>query len=429
MAELIQSNRSRYFREAGRYIPGGVNSPVRAFHGVGGDPVIIRRAEGAWLYGTDDKRYLDMINSWGPMILGHAFPEVVEAVREQAGRSFSFGTPTELELEMARLIVDGIPWIERIRMVNSGTEACMTAIRLARAYTGRSYFIKCRGCYHGHADPFLVEAGSGALTHGHPSSPGIPDASTRYTLIADFNAIEGIRQLFDEYPESIAGVILEPVAGNMGCIPPEPDYLQNVQRICRENGALFIVDEVMTGFRLGWNGACGLYQLDPDLVCYGKIIGGGLPVGACAGKAHIMDLLAPSGPVYQAGTLSGNPLAMTAGLTTLLHLKSHPLLYSRLEELGNQLEHGLVSLFNELSIPAQVNRAGSMISLFFTDQKVTDLTSALSGDLALFRRFFHHLLQSGIHLPPSAYESWFISQAFQEEHISFLLEACDASMR
>lgn len=425
MADLIQSNRARYFQEAGRYIPGGVNSPVRAFHGVGGDPIVIRHAEGAWLYDTEGRRYLDMINSWGPMILGHAYPAVVEAVRVQAGLSFSYGTPTELELEMARLLVEGIPWIDRIRMVNSGTEACMSAIRLARAYTSRNFFIKCRGCYHGHADPFLVEAGSGALTQGQPSSPGIPDATTRYTLVAEYNDIEGMRQLFTQYPESIAGVILEPVAGNMGCIPPEAGYLQNVQDLCRENGALFIVDEVMTGFRLGWEGACGLYHLDPDLVCYGKIIGGGLPVGAFAGKSPIMDLLAPGGPVYQAGTLSGNPLAMTAGLATLHHLKSNPLLYTRLEHLGRQLEQGLIGIFSRHSIPVQVNRVGSMISLFFTDSKVTNLTSALSSDLPTFRRFFHHLLEAGVHLPPSAYESWFISQALAQDHMAYLLDACE----
>lgn len=423
MAIVTSSKRSRYFAESSRYLPGGVNSPVRAFQGVGGDPVVVHRAEGAWLYDQDENGYMDLINSWGPMILGHAHPDVVEAVRTQAGKSFSYGTPTELELELAKLVVDGIPWIERIRMVNSGTEACMTAIRLARAHTGHPYFIKCRGCYHGHADPFLVEAGSGALTLGHPSSPGIPEETTRYTLVADYNDLQSMERWFEEFPESIAGVILEPVSGNMGCVPPHSSYLQAVQELCRTHGALFILDEVMTGFRLSWQGAANIYHLDPDLVCYGKIIGGGLPVGACAGKAHIMDLLAPAGPVYQAGTLSGNPLAMTAGLTTLRLLQLQPEIYDHLEQVGRTLETELLKRFAEKGQDVQVNRVGSMISLFFTDRPVGDLSSALTSDRQSFSRFFHHLLAAGIHLPPSAFESWFISRAIDESHIDQFLEA------
>jgi glutamate-1-semialdehyde 2,1-aminomutase len=417
-------NRSQQlFERAQRRIPGGVNSPVRAFRGVGGTPVFIRKAEGAYLYDEDGNRYLDLINSWGPMILGHAHPEVVRAVREQLPRSFSFGAPTEAEVQIAELITTGIEPVEVVRFVSSGTEACMSAVRLARGYTQRPYIVKFRGCYHGHADTFLVEAGSGALTQGKPSSEGIPADFTQYTLLADFNDPDSVKRLFQKYPERIAAVIVESVAGNMGCIPPEEGFLPFLQSLCQREGTLFLLDEVMTGFRLAWGGATALFGLDPDLVCYGKIIGGGMPVGAFGGRRKILEHLAPLGGVYQAGTLSGNPVAVSAGLATLKILQNDPSIYQKLETKTRWLAAELRALFQKKGVPSTVHQCGSMLSVFFSGEKIIDLDSAKTTDAALFARYFHHMLAAGVYLPPSNFESWFVSDALTNEDLERVVEA------
>lgn len=412
------SNRSKHlFTEAKKHIPGGVNSPVRAFRAVGGDPIFIKKAKGAFLYDEDGNRYLDLINSWGPMILGHAQPEVVKAVKKQLSKSFSFGAPTEAEVKIAELITSTIKPVEMIRFVSSGTEACMSAIRLARGYTKRNYIIKFRGCYHGHADAFLVEAGSGAMTQGKPSSEGIPEDFTKYTLVADFNNLESVEALFSKFKNQIAALIIEPIAGNMGCIPPNEGFLKALENLCKKEGSCFVLDEVMTGFRLAWGGAAEVYNLNPDIICYGKIIGGGMPVGAFGGKKEIFECLSPLGGVYQAGTLSGNPVAMTAGYKTLEILRNDLSIYDRLEAKTHSLAVALQSIFDKKGKGFTVNQIGSMISCFFSDEKIQDYASAKTTDTRLFADYFQKMLAAGIYLPPSNFESWFISDSLTEKHI------------
>lgn len=422
----MYSSSKAIFERAQNSIPGGVNSPVRAFKSVGGTPVFIKRAAGAYLFDEDDHAYLDLINSWGPMIMGHVYQPVVEALEAKIRDSTSFGTPTVLEVEMAELICLMVPGAEKVRMVNSGTEACMSALRLARGFTGRNKFIKFEGCYHGHADPFLVKAGSGVATLGLQQVPGVTQAVEEDTLVCDYNDLESVRTAFAEYPEQIAAVFVEPVAGNMGCVPPQDGFLQGLREICTEDGALLVFDEVMTGFRLAPGGAQEYYRVDADLMTFGKIIGGGLPVGAVAGKRKIMDYLAPEGPVYQAGTLSGNPLAMTAGFTLLKILHSSPQIYNSLEDKGSYLQNGLAQIFSETGIPARINRVGSMVSIFFTDQAVIDWHTAASNDTAFYAKFFHGMLAKGIYLPPSAFETYFISEAMEVNHLDYVLDTVRA---
>lgn len=416
---------SALFQEAQNYIPGGVNSPVRAFKSVGGTPVFIKKAQGAYLYDEDGNEYVDYINSWGPMILGHTHPMVLEAVTLQLEKGFSFGTPTELETEIAKLIVENVPNIDKVRMVNSGTEACMSAIRLARGFTGKDKIIKFEGCYHGHSDSFLIKAGSGAATFGNPNSPGVTQGTAKDTLLARYNDFESVKKLFENNSGEIAAVIIEPVAGNMGCIVPEENFLQNLRKICDENNALLIFDEVMTGFRLSFGGAQQRLNVNADLVCFGKIIGGGFPVGAFAGRSEIMDQLAPLGPVYQAGTLSGNPIAMRAGLTTLSIIKEHPNLYDKIDETTKILHEEISSLFSEKGIEHSVNRLGSMISFFFGENKVQNFDEAQKANHSMFNQFFHHMLKQGIYLAPSGYETWFVSDSIENEEIDKTLTAVE----
>ena len=420
----MKTNLSKqYFERAQSSIPGGVNSPVRAFRSVGGTPLFIRSAHGQYLVDEDGNQYVDYINSWGPMIMGHAYPPVLQALQEQMQNSLSFGAPTLLEVEMAELIRQMVPSVEMIRMVNSGTEACMSAIRLARGYTGRNKFIKFEGCYHGHADAFLVNAGSGVATLGIQSVPGVTAGAAVDTLSAPYNDLEFVENMVRQHAADIAAIILEPVAGNMGCVPPVPGFLQGLRNICDREGIVLIFDEVMTGFRLAAGGAQEKYGIEADLVTYGKVIGGGLPVGAYGGRKEIMEMVAPVGKVYQAGTLSGNPLAMRAGFTLLSMLHATPAIYQNLESVGAKLEQGLFHCFREKSIPVCINRVGSMISLHFSDQKVTNFNSASAARNDLFNRYFHHCLGRGIYLPPSAFESWFLCHALQQADIDLTLEA------
>lgn len=408
---------STLFKEAQQVIPGGVNSPVRAFKSVGGTPIFVEKAKGAYLYDVDGNSYLDYISSWGPMILGHAFAPVIETVKERADRGTSFGIPTELETEIARLALQMIPNMDKIRFVNSGTEACMSAVRLARGATQREKIIKFKGCYHGHSDAFLIQAGSGAVTFGSPSSPGVTAGTAKDTLLADYNNLTEVEQLFQEYPEEIAAIIVEPVAGNMGCIPPAEGFLEGLRALCDQYTSLLIFDEVMTGFRLAKGGAQELLGVKADIVTYGKVLGGGLPVGAFAAKKGIMKYLAPEGPVYQAGTLSGNPLAMAAGLAMLQALDADPQIYTRLAEKTERLELGLNTVLENKGIPYQINRLGSMISLHFTEQPVIDFETAAKGDNERFNSYFHGMLNEGIYLPPSAFESYFLNDALSLEDI------------
>ena len=408
---------STLFKEAQQVIPGGVNSPVRAFKSVGGTPIFVEKAKGAYLYDVDGNSYLDYISSWGPMILGHAFAPVIETVKERADRGTSFGIPTELETEIARLALQMIPNMDKIRFVNSGTEACMSAVRLARGATQREKIIKFKGCYHGHSDAFLIQAGSGAVTFGSPSSPGVTAGTAKDTLLADYNNLTEVEQLFQEYPEEIAAIIVEPVAGNMGCIPPAEGFLEGLRALCDQYTSLLIFDEVMTGFRLAKGGAQELLGVKADIVTYGKVLGGGLPVGAFAAKKEIMKYLAPEGPVYQAGTLSGNPLAMAAGLAMLQALDADPQIYTRLAEKTERLELGLNTVLENKGIPYQINRLGSMISLHFTEQPVIDFETAAKGDNERFNSYFHRMLNEGIYLPPSAFESYFLNDALSLEDI------------
>ena len=411
------------FVRAQRSIPGGVNSPVRAFKGVGGEPVFVARAEGARIYDVDGRAYIDYVGSWGPMILGHTHPAVVEAVREAAGRGLSFGAPTEIEIEMAERVCELVPSVERVRMVNSGTEATMSAIRLARGFTGRDAIVKFEGCYHGHGDSLLVKAGSGALTLGVPSSPGVPADLARHTLTLPYNDLEAVRTTFAEAGDRIACIIVEPVAGNMNCIPPVPGFLEGLREVCDATGALLIFDEVMTGFRVALGGAQARYGVMPDLTTLGKVIGGGMPVGAFGGRREVMEMLAPVGPVYQAGTLSGNPLAMAAGLKTL-ELISTPGFFEALERRTAQLVDGVLEAAHEAGVPMTANRVGAMFGLFFTEAAaVTNFEEATACDLDAFRRFFHGMLEQGVYLAPSAYEAGFVSAAHGAEEIAATVEA------
>jgi len=419
----LRSEKSRRaMEEARRWIPGGVNSPVRAFGGVGGEPPFISRAAGARVMDVDGNEYVDLVGSWGPMILGHAHPAVVEAVQAAAARGTSYGAPTELETELARTVVSRLPGVERVRFVNSGTEATMSALRLARAATGRDKFVKFEGCYHGHGDAFLVQAGSGALTLGVPTSPGVPGPVVADTLLASYNDLASVEALFAAHPEGIAAVIVEPVAGNVGCIPPEPGFLEGLQDLCRKHGALLILDEVMTGFRVARGGARERFGVPGDLVTLGKIIGGGLPVGAYAGPAAIMDQVAPAGPVYQAGTLSGNPLAMAAGLATLRTLGEAGN-YDRLEALGARLEAGMQEAVGRHSGKLAFQRVGSMFCLYFRSGPVRNYQDALQSDTKAFARYFHGMLRRGIYLAPSQFEAGFLSLAHTEDDVDRILEA------
>ena len=419
------SRSSALFQQAKKYIPGGVNSPVRAFKAVGGDPVFIESAKGAYLYDADGNQLIDYIASWGPMILGHAHDDVLEPMIQRAQKGTSFGTPTQLETRIAELAVNMVPHIDQIRFVNSGTEACMSAVRLARGFTGREKLIKFSGCYHGHSDAFLIQAGSGALTFGSPNSPGVTQGTAKDTLLARFNDLDSVQQLVDQNPDQIAAIIIEPVAGNMGCILPQNGFLEGLRRICDNTGILLIFDEVMTGFRLARGGAQERLGIRADITTFGKVIGGGLPVGAFAARQEIMNYLAPVGPVYQAGTLSGNPLAMSAGLATLSILNDHPEVYSSLDEKTAYLHRGLESHFSRHQIPYQINRLGSMISVHFSDEPVVDFESsaqAAAGDS--FSRFFRGMLDRGIYLPPSAFESWFLNNALSYEDLDKTIQAC-----
>lgn len=417
---------SALFQDAQKYLPGGVNSPVRAFKGVGGTPIFIERAKGAYMYDADGHSYIDYINSWGPMIVGHAHPKVTEAIISQVEKGTSYGTPTELESEIAKLVVESVPGIDMVRFVNSGTEACMSAIRLARGFTKRDKIIKFAGCYHGHSDSFLIQAGSGAATFGEPNSPGVTQGTAKDTLLANFNDLENVKSLFENNPGEIAALILEPVAGNMGCIPPQEGFLEGLRELCTAHGALLIFDEVMTGFRLSIGGAQELFEITADIVTFGKVIGGGLPVGAFAGRREIMEHLAPIGPVYQAGTLSGNPLAMRAGLTTLQLLKQNPNCFEEVENTTLEIAEGVHNVFTKNSIEHSINVIGSMFSVFFTDVEVTDFETAKTANNPTFNRFYHHMLENGIYLPPSSFETWFISLAIQSEEIDKTLSAIDS---
>jgi glutamate-1-semialdehyde 2,1-aminomutase len=411
------------FERAQNSIPGGVNSPVRAFKSVGGTPVFMKSAKGAYMYDADDKQYIDYINSWGPMILGHAYEPVVKAIQDKAIGSTSFGAPTELEIEMAELIISMVPNVDLVRMVSSGTEACMSAIRLARGYTGRNKIIKFEGCYHGHADSFLVKAGSGVATFNIQTVPGVPSGVYSDTLNAPYNNLDAVQQLVNDHRGEIAAIIIEPVAGNMGCIVPRKGFLQGLRSICDKEGIVFIMDEVMTGFRLAAGGAQERLGVAADLVTYGKVIGGGMPVGAFGGKREIMQQIAPLGNVYQAGTLSGNPIAMIAGYTMLKTLRDDPSVYSDIDEKTEYLHNGLDAMLKNSDIPYVINRLGSMISVHFSEKPVIDFASATAADNALFNRYFHAMLDAGIYLPPSAFETWFISHALTKEDIDKTIEA------
>lgn len=417
---------SALFEDAQKYLPGGVNSPVRAFKGVGGTPIFVEKAKGAYLYDADGHSYIDYINSWGPMILGHAHPKVTEAIISQVEKGTSYGTPTELETEIAKLVIESVPGAELVRFVNSGTEACMSAIRLARGFTSRDKIIKFAGCYHGHSDSFLIQAGSGAATFGAPNSPGVTQGTAKDTLLARFNDLEDVKNLFESNQGQIAALILEPVAGNMGCIPPQDGFLEGLRSLCTAHGALLIFDEVMTGFRLAMGGAQELFEITADIVTYGKVIGGGMPVGAFAARREIMEYLAPIGPVYQAGTLSGNPVAMRAGLTTLEILKKHPESFENAENTTIQIAEGIHEIFTRKGIEHSMNLIGSMMSVFFTDIEVKDFEDAKTANNPIFNRFYHHLLQNGIYLPPSSFETWFISLSIQSDEIDQTLSAVES---
>ncbi len=413
------------FERAQQSIPGGVNSPVRAFKSVGGTPIFMKSAKGAYLFDADGNKYIDYINSWGPMILGHAFEPVVEAIQKKAVESTSFGAPTELEIEMAELVKNMVPNVDLIRMVSSGTEACMSAIRLARGYTGRNKIIKFEGCYHGHADSFLVKAGSGVATFNIQTVPGVTSGVSQDTFAAPYNDLDAVKQIVADNKNEIAAIIIEPVAGNMGCILPESGFLNGLRNLCNEEGIVFIFDEVMTGFRLARGGAQERLKIDADLVTYGKVIGAGMPVGAFGGKLEIMKHIAPLGNVYQAGTLSGNPLAMIAGYTLLSHLKNIPSIYDELEQKGEYLKNQLQAVLGKKRIPFVINQLGSMISVHFSDKPVKDFASAAAANNTLFNKFFHAMLNEGIYLPPSAFETWFLSNALTYEDLDYTVKTTD----
>lgn len=427
MHKGYEKSRAAY-AEAKKIIPGGVNSPVRAFRAVGTDPVFIERGAGSRMFDIDGNEYIDYVLSWGPLILGHAHPEVMEAVIEYTKKGTSFGAPTLLETEMAKLVTEIVPSVEIVRMVNSGTEATMSALRLARGYTKRSKIVKFEGCYHGHADSLLIKAGSGVATLGLPDSPGVPESVASNTLTVPYNDVDSLRLAFEKYGEEIAAVIIEPVAGNMGCVPPKPGYLQGVRRITKEYGTLLIFDEVMTGFRVAYGGAQTYYDIDPDLTTMGKVIGGGLPVGAYGGKKEIMDWIAPAGPIYQAGTLSGNPLAMIAGLTTL-KLLGRPGAYEELSAKSKRLADGFKETAEELGIPSFTSHVGGMFGCFFTDREVVDYTTAKTCDLERYSKYFREMLKRGVYLAPSQLEAGFTSLAHTDADIDRTLEAARESLK
>ena len=420
----VYKRSSQLFHEATQYIPGGVNSPVRAFKSVGGDPIFVKKAEGPYLYDEDGNKLIDYINSWGPMILGHANKKVVDAVIKRTKLGTSFGTPTEIETEIAKLAVSMVPNIDKIRFVNSGTEACMSAVRLARGFTGKEKIIKFSGCYHGHSDSFLIQAGSGAVTFGSPNSPGVTKGTAKDTLLAVYNDIENVAELIKANENEIACIIIEPVAGNMGCIPPKENFLKELRALCDANNILLVFDEVMTGFRLAKGGAQELFGINADIVCFGKVIGGGLPVGAFAARNEIMNHLAPLGPVYQAGTLSGNPLAMSAGLAMLQQLNEDAEIYTRLKEKTDYLHKGISKVLTEKGIVHQINQVNSMISIHFAEDAVVDFTSSAKGDNPRFKKFFHGMLAKGVYIAPSAYETWFICDALSYADLDATITAC-----
>ncbi|HCQ13750.1 glutamate-1-semialdehyde 2,1-aminomutase [Flavobacterium sp.] len=422
---MLYQRSSQLFADAEKVIPGGVNSPVRAFKGVGGTPIFVKSAKGAYLYDEDGNKLIDYINSWGPMILGHAHQPVVDAITERAQLGTSFGMPTELETKIAELAISMVPNIDKIRFVNSGTEACMSAIRLARGFTKRDKIIKFSGCYHGHSDSFLIAAGSGLSTFGVPNSPGVTQGTAKDTLLANYNDLESVSALFEANKNEIAAIIVEPVAGNMGCVPPLNGFLEGLRQLCTDNGALVIFDEVMTGFRLAKGGVQELYNIQADIVCFGKVIGGGLPVGAFAARNEIMNYLAPIGPVYQAGTLSGNPLAMAAGLSMLQALNNDAEIFQRLEEKTAYLEAGIRRVLTNNNVVYTVNRVGSMISVHFDAAPVLDFQTAKNGDNESFKKFFHGLLNEGVYIAPSAYETWFITDALTYEDLDFTIKAIE----
>jgi glutamate-1-semialdehyde 2,1-aminomutase len=414
---------------AEKVLPGGVNSPVRAFRGVGGEPVFVRAAAGAYLEGEDGRRYIDYIGGYGPHILGHGHPAIVAAIQEALGRGTAFGAPTLPEVELAEILVAALPSVEMVRMVNSGTEATMSALRLARAATGRRKMLKFQGCYHGHSDAFLIAAGSGAATIGVPSSPGVPESVIADTLLAPYNDLDAVGELFDVHGRDIAAVFVEPVAGNMGLVPPLPGFLQGLRQICDAQGALLVFDEVMTGFRVAWGGAQVIFDIQPDLTTLGKVIGGGMPLAAYAGRRDLMQKIAPAGPVYQAGTLSGNPLAVAAGRAALAILgQDDPCPYEQLEQTGARLQAGLEEVSRRHGLPCRVERQGSMLGLFFTDQPVHRIEDVDASDRERFKRVFHRLLDLGVHLPPSPYEALFLSTAHGEKEIAQTLEAFDQAL-
>jgi len=422
---MLYQRSSELFAEAEKVIPGGVNSPVRAFKGVGGTPIFVKRAKGAYLYDEDGNKLIDYINSWGPMILGHAHEPVITAITERAKLGTSFGMPTELETQIAALAVSMVPNIDKIRFVNSGTEACMSAVRLARGFTKRDKIIKFSGCYHGHSDSFLIQAGSGASTFGIPNSPGVTQGTAKDTLLANYNDLESVAQLFESNKDEIAAIIVEPVAGNMGCVPPLNGFLEGLRKLCDANGSLLIFDEVMTGFRLAKGGVQELFGIKADIVCFGKVIGGGLPVGAFAARNEIMNYLSPLGPVYQAGTLSGNPLAMAAGFAMLNELNQDDAIFKRLYEKTTYLENGIRDVLTKNLITFTINKVGSMISVHFNEKPVIDFQTAKGGDNEIFKKFFHGLLKEGIYIAPSAYETWFITDALTYEDLDFTIKAID----
>lgn len=424
------ANSEAAFTKAKKVMPGGVSSPVRAFNAVGGTPLFIKHADGATITDIDGSTYIDYVGSYGPMIVGHAHERVVAALSKAIGRGTSYGAPTEAETQLAGLITSALPAVEMVRFVNSGTEATMSAIRLARAATGRDLVVKCIGCYHGHSDGLLVEAGSGALTLGTPSSPGIPRSIASGTVLAVYNDLAGAKEVFERYPGQIACFAVEPVAGNMGVVPPAPGYLAGLRELCDTHGAMLLLDEVMTGFRVAWGGAQVRYHVKPDITCLGKVIGGGLPVGAYGGSRKLMEMVSPAGPVYQAGTLSGNPLAMSAGIETLEILKE-PGTYETLEERSAALERGLMESATKHGVPVAINRVGSMLTVFFTKDAQTpvrNFAEATACNRDRFRAFFHAMLENGVYLPPSQFEAWFVSLAHSEEAIQQTLAAADASL-
>ena len=422
---MLYQRSSALFKEAEQVIPGGVNSPVRAFKGVGGTPIFAKSAKGAYVFDEDDNKFIDYINSWGPMVLGHAYDPVIKAVIEKAKLGTSFGMPTEIETKIAELAVSMVPNIDKIRFVNSGTEACMSAVRLARGFTKKDKIIKFAGCYHGHSDSFLIAAGSGAITFGTPNSPGVTKGTAKDTLLARHNDIDNVKELVEANKSEIACIIIEPVAGNMGCIPPKDNFLQKLRNLCDDNNILLIFDEVMTGFRLAKGGAQELYKVNADIVCFGKVIGGGLPVGAFAARNEIMNYLAPIGPVYQAGTLSGNPLAMAAGLAMLTELNNDKEVFNRLAEKTEYLHKGCVDALKSNNITHTINRVGSMISIHFDKDEVVDFESAAKGNNNTFKAFFHGMLNEGVYIAPSAFETWFISDALTYKDIDDTIAAVD----